>query len=687
MRDALALQALLHPEDRAGVLAAWDTMTGATDFEFRVIRPDGETRWIRTRAEPVMFEDGSITRIAAVSEDVTEEHELREALRDSEQGFRLLAENSTEVIIRSSLEGTIEYVSPACRTVYGYEPEEMVGRSAWDLVHPTGLAELRAAVATGSQPTGVVTTDARVRRRDGGHVWVESRTHPVRDPRSGEPIEFHTSVRDISERKEAEAAIARARDEAEDANLAKSDFLSRMSHELRTPLHAILGFGKLLSREDLRADQLEQLARIIRGGEHLLELINEVLDISRIERGELRTSPEPVDLGPVLSETLEMIAPIAAARAVTIDVTSPDALHVHADRQRLKQVMLNLLSNAVKYNRAGGQVLVDASPADAGRVRITVADTGPGIAAEDLERVFEPFQRIGAETSEIEGTGLGLTLVEHLVRAMGGEIGIESEVGRGTTFWLRLARAAAPQPRVAREPKIPAVRARGPARTVLYIEDNPSNIRLVERILAARPEVSLLVANQGGLGLELAREHLPALVLLDLNLPDMSGETVLARLRGDERTAAVPVVILSADATPGQVARLRRAGADDYLTKAERAQPVVGPLDDEQLGKLRRLYAEPEPWREFVEVFRQDSRTRLANLATAARAGDTETVWQVAHTLTGSCSLVGASRVIALLADIGVRARADEAPGATLLAALEDAYDEAEAALTADLPG
>jgi PAS domain S-box-containing protein len=710
-QDPLILQTLIHPDDRPSVIMNRDALTKATDFEFRIIRPDGQTRWIRTRAEPVLMDDGVATRIAAVSEDVTDEHELREALLESEHRFRLLAENSTDVIVRASLDGTIQYISPACRTVCGYEPEEMVGLSGWDLVHPADLKALRADIGAGVSETADIPSDFRMRRRDGTYIWVESRTRTLRDPITGEPTELHSSIRDVSERKQAEAAIRRAKEDAEQANVAKNEFLSRMSHELRTPLHAILGFSELLATHDLRPDELDHLTQITRGGYHLLELINEVLDISRIERGELRLSLEPVHVGMLVSETLEMIAPLAEARALRISTPRPEELDIHvlADRQRLKQVLLNLLSNAVKYNREGGDVCVGAPPVGSESCRITVADTGPGIAPKDRERVFAAFDRLGAEASEIEGTGLGLTLVKRLVEAMGGAIGVESEVALGSAFWVDLSVVPAPAAKpstVEREPELGAGRARRPARTVLLVEDNPSNIRLVEAILARRPEISLLVATQGGLALELAREHLPALVLLDLNLPDMSGEVVLDRLRRDRRTADLAVVAVSADATPGQIARLRQAGADDYLTKpfeiarflsvidgatggdgvAADVQPPAGPLDPVRLGKIRSLHPATDDWRGFVDIFCEDSRARLDALAAAAQAGDCEAVWQCVHALSGSCNLVGAHRVLALLKDIGDRARgAREGPDEARLAALSEAYAQAEAALLAEL--
>ena len=272
-------------------------MSHATDFEFRIVRPDGETRWVRTRAEPVTIEAGRATRIAAVSEDVTDERELREALRESEEVFRLLAEYSTDVIGRLSHDQRIEYVSPASSAVYGYPPEEMIGRYGWEFIHPDDLAAMGADFSEHADGPEVITNSYRVLRGDGDYVWVEAKIRALHDPVSGELVEFHTVARDVSERKQAEADVRRAKEEAELANAAKSEFLSRMSHELRTPLHAILGFGQLLERDDPRPQQREQLIQITLPARHLLELINEVLDLTRIEGGELHLSLEPVDVG------------------------------------------------------------------------------------------------------------------------------------------------------------------------------------------------------------------------------------------------------------------------------------------------------------------------------------------------------------------------------------------------------
>ncbi len=710
--DVGAIMNLIHPGDRERVATRRDAMTDATDFEFRIVRPDGATRWIRSRAHPVRMRGGRMTRLASVSEDITEERELREALLLSEERFRLLAENSTDVIARSGPDSRIRYISPASRKLYGYEPDEMVGRTGSEFLHPDDLAALRANVTSLDEQPDDVTHVYRVRHRDGGYVWVEAKTHALRGPDNA-VTELHTSVRDITERKQAEAVISRAREEAVRANLAKNEFLSRMSHELRTPLHAILGFGELLAQDELKPSVREGLAQITKGGRHLLELINEVLDIASIDRGELRMSLEPVHVGMLISEALEMIVPLATAGTIELPTPAEDELdrHVLADRHRLKQILLNLLSNAVKYTRPGGEVRVGVGACNAGQVRIEVADTGIGIAPENLSRVFAAFDRIGAETTDVEGTGLGLTLSKRLIEAMSGTIGIESEVGRGTRLWITLPAAEAPQIRqdAVAAPAAAIGAGAQAARTVLYIEDNPSNIMLAEAILARRPEVSLLVATQGGLGLELAREHRPAVILLDLNLPDISGEEVLRRLRSDDRTAKINIVVLSADATPGQVDRLLRAGADHYLTKpfdiedflavidgqtaaapavaaADTDTDATGALRLERVAKLRRLYAEEGALREFVELFVADTAARIEALEAAASARDAVAAWHSAHAMRGSCSLAGAYRVEAALARIeAITAGGDEVPGAPAIAALRSAFAEAERALLGEL--
>ena len=369
-----------------------------------------------------------------------------------------------------------------------------------------------------------------------------------------------------------EKALEQAKDEADRANRAKSEFLSRMSHELRTPLNAILGFGQLLERQSPTPTQRTRVQHVITAGRHLLALINEVLDISRIEAGRIQLSLEPVCVAEAVQETLDLMRPLANERRIQLiaDVDMDSTVHVLADRQRFKQVLLNLLTNAVKYTPGSGSVTVSYAANGNEKLRIQVRDSGPGIAKEKLARLFTPFDRLGAELSNVEGTGLGLVLSQRLIHAMGGAIGVESGHGQGSMFWIELPRTKSPleQTRLAkktitRRPR----RADTEKRTLLYIEDNLSNLTLIEEILEERSEIELLSAMQGQVGLDLARQHSPDLILLDLHLPDLPGWEVLSQLKLSETTADIPVVVISADATPSQIKRLIKAGAVSYLTK------------------------------------------------------------------------------------------------------------------------
>jgi PAS domain S-box-containing protein len=401
-----------------------------------------------------------------------------------------------------------------------------------------------------------------------GQRILHTKKLPVVDE-DGRPIYLLGISEDITDRKHAADAIQAARLEAERANRAKTEFLSRMSHELRTPLNAILGFSQLLEMDELSADQRENVAYISQAGRHLLQLINEVLDISRIESGQISISREPVAVEEVLHEVTAVVRPLADARRVGLDIRAVQpGIFVLADRQRLNQVLLNLLSNAVKYNRDGGTIRVETQPAADGMLRIIIADTGYGIAPEHRDRLFRPFDRLGAERTSVEGTGMGLALSKGLVEAMAGSMGVESVVDVGTSFWIELALAESQLARYERTTDAGAGAPAGPTSLViLQIDDNASNVRLVERIVSRRPGTELLSAGQGRLGLELARRHRPGLILLDLHLPDVAGDEVLRQLRADPVTRDLPVVVLSADVEGGRHERLIKAGAFGYLDK------------------------------------------------------------------------------------------------------------------------
>ncbi|HEY7267500.1 MAG TPA: ATP-binding protein [Solirubrobacterales bacterium] len=393
---------------------------------------------------------------------------------------------------------------------------------------------------------------------------VEDVTEFVRlmDKRTEQEVEIYLRTQELQQLNEQLQA----------ADQAKNEFLSRMSHELRTPLAAIMGFSELFALADLDEKKSEWAATLLRAGKHLLQLVDEVLDISRIEAGELSISVEPVAVAPLLADAMEMIQPMADGRRVTLrDPEIQDGCsYVRADTQRLKQVLINLLSNAVKYNREGGEVEISAKREGSDWIRIGVTDTGPGIDPDSFEKLFTPFERLDAG-ADVEGTGLGLALSRSLVEAMHGSLTVSSTPGEGSTFTVELpmgepaAVVAAAEERDGEE--LVAKRSYDGERRLLYVEDTVANIRLVEEILSARPSVRLLPAGMGSLGIELATEHRPDLVLLDLHLPDLGGAEVLARLRADERTRDIPVVVLSADATDRTPGPLLEAGAQAYLTK------------------------------------------------------------------------------------------------------------------------
>ncbi len=391
---------------------------------------------------------------------------------------------------------------------------------------------------------------------------------------------------DNSARKQVELELQNARAVAEKASLAKSDFLSSMSHELRTPLSAILGFAQLMETGSPlpTPSQKRSIDQILQAGWYLLELINEVLDLALIESGKLSLSLEPSALADVLRECEAMIGPQAQKRDISVAFPQLEIPYfVKADRTRVKQVLINLLSNAIKYNVVGGRVVVDCNENTPGRIRICVTDTGAGLSSEKLAQLFQPFNRLGQEANGEEGTGIGLVVCKRLIDLMGGAIGAESTVGKGSGFWIELNLSAEPQLAVgAAKPRAVAqahVGSLAPLRTLLYVEDNPANLMLVEDLIARRPDIRLLSASDGNLGIETARASLPDVILMDINLPGISGIKAMRILAEDPKTARIPVVALSANAMPRDIEKGLEAGFFRYLTKPIRVNEFMETLD------------------------------------------------------------------------------------------------------------
>ncbi|AHG89799.1 PAS sensor protein [Gemmatirosa kalamazoonensis] len=570
-------------------------------FEWGNRHKDGRFFWMETTLRRVTIRGRD--RLLATARNIDDHKAAEEALRrayeemerrvaertaelaEREAYYRSLIENTSDLVTFADAAGTVRYHSPSLQRMLGYPSDSHVGRNAFEIIHRDDVEATRAGFAdlvAHPGTTGVLIY--RLRHADGTWRTVESIARTV-DPASAESG-LVINTRDVTERRLAEAALARAKEEAERANAAKSEFLSRMSHELRTPMNSILGFGQLLARAELPPQHAKGVGHIVKAGRHLLHLINEVLEISRIEAGRESFSLEPVALGAVVHEALGLVRPLAQQHGVALldagvpNETSAGEVCVVADRRRLVQVLLNLLSNAIKYNRPGGSVRLACAPNAAGGWSVRVQDSGRGIPADRVDQLFTPFARLGAEQTDVEGTGLGLALSKRLCEAMGGALALEASGAFGSVFRIDLCAAPHPLERLEDTGTWAAMSAEGGEATLLYVEDNLANLSLVEAILLSRPGWRIIPALQGQLGVELAREHMPDVILLDLHLPDIPGAEVLRRLRADARTATIPVVVVSADATASSLERLRQAGADAYLTK---------PLDvDEFLTVVQR---------------------------------------------------------------------------------------------------
>jgi len=553
-------------------------MRGETDFcSIPFVTKSGEQIPVETRIKLGLWNGES--RFFAVSKDISQ-------IKLSEEKFSAAFQsNSAMMAISDFYNGELLDVNQAFINIVGYTKEEIIGRTIFGLgviskterQNITAHIELESAVFESE----IVFMTKNKEQRTGLY---SARSIFIGDKRS-----LLSIIIDITERKRNEENLKLARLEAEKANKAKSEFLSRMSHELRTPMNSILGFAQLLEMGELNVGQKKGVTHILKSGRHLLDLINEVLDISRIEAGRISLSIEPIKLSIIIPEMLSILEPLAVKNQVTINFVGglDDNIYVKADRQRLKQVLLNLVNNAVKYNKKNGFVSVSVEHTDLSMVessvRILIRDTGIGIKSEDISRLFNPFERIGADKTETEGTGLGLAVAKKLVEAMGGTLGVESEPGLGSLFWIELPQSDG---QLEHSKNLGQLIANGQnvetVGEILYVEDNPSNVELVEQILfSQRPGIQMVTTINGMDAVKLAVEHAPDLILLDLNLPDIHGSKVLEQLLQNEQTKTIPVVIVSADAMPHQLKRLIADGAKEYITK---------PLDVGDLLRVVDMY-------------------------------------------------------------------------------------------------
>jgi signal transduction histidine kinase/ActR/RegA family two-component response regulator len=512
--------------------------------------------------------------------------------------------SATFSIIATDEKGIIQLFNVGAERMLGYKAAEVVNKIKPSDMHDPVEVQARAdalstELATPIQPgfealafkasRGIEDTyDLTYVCKDGSRFPAVVSITALRDDYD-ELIGYLLIGADNSVRKQFETELTHAKAVAEKANLAKSDFLSNMSHELRSPLNAILGFAQLMASDAApqTENQKESTAQILQAGWYLLDLINEILDLALIESGKLLLSLEPMSLDEVMLECQSMIEPQAGKCQVLMDFRAmPKPSFVRADRTRVKQILLNLLSNAIKYNHAGGTVTIECTLRSPERIRISISDTGVGLAADKLAQLFQPFNRLGQHAGVEQGTGIGLVMTKRLIELMGGVIGVESTVGMGSVFWVEMIRAPSPQlaadtqrhpsRSTARAMPSPGDRA---AHTLLYVEDNPANLMLVEQLIARRVNIRLLSAADASAGIALARLHQPEVILMDINLPGISGIQALKLLREDPLTRHIPVIAISANAMPHDVRRGVEAGFFDYLTKPIKVEAFMAAMD------------------------------------------------------------------------------------------------------------
>lgn len=586
-------------------------MHPGTVYQIELDKPSRDGGIMTTLWEYMCLTDasGKPSEMQCMGIDISEKKKAEEQVRKLSRAV----EQIPLTVVITNLEGNIEYANPYTYQTTGYTQDELLGKNPKILKSgETSLEEyqqLWGNITHGKEWKGIFHN----RKKDGTMYWEQATIGPILND-EGEITHYIAIKEDITERKRiqdelkdlnlhleekikertldlenANISLKQANEDAQKANKAKIDFLSKMSHELRTPMNSILGFGQLLQMGELTPVQEKGVQHILDSGKHLLNLINEVLDISRIESGRVSISVEPIDTFEIISEIKESLDFSANQKNISIStqVKNTVPIYINADKQRLKQVLINLVNNAIKYNNEGGfvSIIVEIKPiTDKGftPVRISVIDNGWGIEEKDIERIFIPFERIGAEKSGVEGTGLGLAVVKQLVELMGGTVGVKSMPGQGSTFWIELQQSESRLDAIQKEELLSQQKTASKQEgKILYIEDKTPNIELVQEIIETkRNGIDLVIHMQGNGALEKAVEVKPSLILLDLNLPDLHGQDILIALKANDITKNIPVIVISADAMPNQISNLKALGAKNYLTKPIEIKSFLHAIDE-----------------------------------------------------------------------------------------------------------
>ncbi len=553
----------------------WDTIASGRTWQGVVCNraKDGHSYWVESSIVPFLDEEGLPYQYISLRTDITLLMEVEANLR-AERDFSDAAINALPGIFYVfSAAGRFLKTNDSFSRVTGYSAAEIEHMTPLDCIPEAERGRVMGKIQE-CMEKGKAEVESTLISKSGKIIPYYFQGAALEF--NGEHCLIGTGL-DISSLKQAEQALIAAKNEAERASRAKSDFLSSMSHELRTPMNAILGFSQLLEYDgSLNEDQHGSVQEILKAGTHLMDLINEVLNLARIESGNIELSIEAVDYAEVLDECITLIQPLADTHGISIEADPPGDMMLRADRMRLKQVLINLMSNAVKYNRPNGSIRVRIASTGDGQVRILVSDSGQGIPAARMGELFQPFNRLGEENGHIAGTGIGLSISRQLVELMGGSIGADSTAGVGSTFWIELLAEGSPAcPDLHLNSSAPMEQF-----TILYVDDNPSNLKRMSKLLARRHGIHLITAHTPAIGLALAADKRPDLIVLDINMPDMDGFKVLARLRAEPWGQHTPIVALTANTTERDIQRGMEAGFNDYLTKPLDVQRFLGIIDE-----------------------------------------------------------------------------------------------------------